>query len=50
MWVQPMPFNRLIDWMTFLKESHGVSATFMDIDKGEQEGTVEIKRLQFVKG
>lgn len=49
-WVQPMPFNRLIDWMTFLKESHGVSATFMDIDKGEQEGTVEIKRLQFVKG
>ncbi|WP_114785870.1 type II secretion system protein M [Vibrio tetraodonis] len=49
-WVQPMPFNRLIDWMTFLKENYGVSATFMDIDKGDQEGTVEIKRLQFVKG
>ena len=49
-WVQPMPFNSLVDWMTFLKEQHGVSATFMDIDKGDQEGTVEIKRLQFVKG
>ena len=48
-WVQPMPFNRLIDWMMFLQEKHGVSATFMDIDKGEQDGTVEVKRLQFVK-
>ncbi|GLT20383.1 type II secretion system protein M [Vibrio zhanjiangensis] len=49
-WVQPMPFNSLIDWMTFLQEKHGISATFVDIDKGAQEGVVEIKRLQFVKG
>ncbi|USD32646.1 MULTISPECIES: type II secretion system protein M [Vibrio] len=49
-WIQPMPFNRLVEWMTFLKEKHAVSATFIDIDKAEQEGVVEIKRLQFVKG
>ncbi|MDN3608554.1 type II secretion system protein M [Vibrio ostreicida] len=49
-WIKPIPFNRFVGWMTFLKEKHGVSVTFMDIDKGDQAGTVEIKRLQFVKG
>lgn len=49
-WITPLPFNRFAEWMTFLQENHGISATFLDIDKGTQEGVVEIKRLQFTKG
>ena len=49
-WIQPMPFNRFVEWLVFLDERHGISATFVDMNKDNQEGMVDIKRLQFVKG
>ncbi|SDH76562.1 general secretion pathway protein M [Vibrio xiamenensis] len=49
-WVQPMPFNRLIDWIAYLRVEQGVNAMFVDLDKGDKEGVVDVKRLQFSKG
>ena len=49
-WITPLPFNRFAEWMAFLQDRHGITATFLDIDKGVQDGVVEIKRLQFTKG
>jgi general secretion pathway protein M len=49
-WVAPMPFNRFIDWLTYLKEKQGIEVEFMDIDRGKEAGVVEINRLQFKRG
>ncbi|WP_045596120.1 type II secretion system protein M [Vibrio vulnificus] len=49
-WVAPMPFNRLVDWLTFLKEKQGIEVEFMDIDRGKESGLVEVNRLQFKRG
>ncbi|MFB9136338.1 type II secretion system protein M [Vibrio sp. AK197] len=49
-WVQPMPFNRLVDWIAYLRQQQGVNAMFVDVDKADTEGMVEVKRLQFIKG
>ncbi|UUM30517.1 type II secretion system protein M [Vibrio japonicus] len=49
-WISPLPFNRFAEWMAFLQDTQGITVTFLDIDKGDQNGVVEIKRLQFTKG
>ncbi|MCA3893595.1 type II secretion system protein M [Vibrio vulnificus] len=49
-WVAPMPFNRLVDWLAFLKEKQGIEVEFMDIDRGKESGLVEVNRLQFKRG
>lgn len=49
-WVAPMPFDRLVDWLTFLKEKQGIEVEFMDIDRGKEPGLVEVNRLQFKRG
>ena len=49
-WVAPMPFNRFVDWLTYLKEKQGIEVEFMDIDRGKEAGVVEINRLQFKRG
>jgi general secretion pathway protein M len=49
-WVAPMPFNQFMNWVTFLQENYGIGVIFLDLDKGTQEGMVEINRLQFGRG
>jgi len=49
-WIQPMDFNRFVDWLAYLQDQQGVSVEFMDIDRGERSGVVEVKRLQFKRG
>lgn len=49
-WVAPMPFNQFMNWVTFLQENYGIGVIFLDLDKGAQEGMVEINRLQFGRG
>lgn len=49
-WVQPLPFNQLVSWLEYLKQNHGVEAQFLDIDKNERVGVVDVKRLQLSKG
>ncbi|MEL7290519.1 MAG: type II secretion system protein M [Pseudomonadota bacterium] len=49
-WVAPMPFNQFVNWLAFLQETHGVGVQFLDIDKAERDGVVEINRLQLGRG
>lgn len=49
-WIKPVPFNQFVDWLRYLKEKQGVEAEFMDIDRSEQSGVIEINRLQFKRG
>ncbi len=48
-WVQPLPFSTLVDWIAHLKEQQGVEVAFLDVDKAERAGVVEVKRLQLSK-
>ncbi len=49
-WINPVSFNQFIDWITYLKEKQGVEVEFMDIDRAESPGVIEINRLQFKRG
>ncbi|CAM2892767.1 type II secretion system protein M [Vibrio ordalii] len=49
-WIQPLPFSKLVDWLAFLKEQQGVDVEFMDINRAQQSGVVEVKRLQLKRG
>ena len=49
-WVAPMPFNQFLNWITFLQETHGIKVVFLDIDKGNQDGMIEVNRLQLGRG
>ena len=45
-WVKPLPFNSLINWLAYLRDAQGIDVQFLDIDKAEVEGMVEVNRLQ----
>ncbi len=49
-WVQPMPFSKLVDWIAYLKEKQGVDVEFIDIQRGKQPGLIEVQRLQLKRG
>ncbi len=49
-WVQPMPFSKLVDWIAYLKEKQGVDVEFIDIQRGKQPGLIEVQRLQLQRG
>ena len=49
-WVKPISFNALVDWLAFLQRHHGVAAQFLDISKTDVEGMVEVNRLQLGRG
>ncbi|MDR9826377.1 type II secretion system protein M [Vibrio sp. FNV 38] len=49
-WVQPIPFQQLLNWITYLKEQQGVEVAFLDVDRTDRDGLVDVKRLQFQVG
>lgn len=49
-WVKPLPFNNLINWIAQIKEQYGVQVLFLDISRAEQSGMVEVNRLQLTRG
>ena len=49
-WVKPLPFNTLINWLAFLRDEHGIDAQFLDVSKTDQAGMVEVNRLQLGRG
>ncbi|WP_117235627.1 type II secretion system protein M [Vibrio maerlii] len=46
-WVQPLSFDQLINWLTFLQEKQGISVAFLDIEETDKPGVIEVNRLQF---
>ncbi len=49
-WIKPLAFNQLVDWLRFLKDQHGIEVEFLDIDRTEKAGMVDVNRLQFKRG
>ncbi|RTZ14596.1 type II secretion system protein M [Vibrio aquaticus] len=49
-WIAPMPFNQFMNWIRYLQETYGIGVVFLDIDKGAQEGLIDVNRLQFGRG
>ncbi len=49
-WIKPLAFNQLIDWLRHLKEQQGIEVEFLDIDRTEQAGMIDVNRLQFKRG
>lgn len=49
-WVKPLPFNTLVNWLAFLKDEHGIDAQFLDVSKADSAGMVEVNRLQLGRG
>ena len=45
-----MPFNKFMAWLAFLQEDYGIGVVFLDLDKGEKEGLIEVNRLQLSRG
>lgn len=49
-WIKPVPFNRFVQWLAYLKDKQGIDVEFMDISGTDKKGVVEIKRLQLKRG
>ncbi|MGD8233936.1 type II secretion system protein M [Vibrio sp. TRT 1302] len=49
-WIAPMPFNQFVSWIAYLQETYGIEVVFLDVDKGAQNGLVEVNRLQLGRG
>ncbi|KLV06124.1 MULTISPECIES: type II secretion system protein M [Photobacterium] len=49
-WVKPVPFNTLVNWLAFLRDEHGIDTQFLDVTKTDRTGMVEVNRLQLGRG
>ncbi|GAA03002.1 type II secretion system protein M [Photobacterium leiognathi] len=49
-WVKPVPFNALLNWLSYLQDNFGIETQFIDISKADQNGMVEVNRLQLGRG
>ncbi|MBV1840030.1 type II secretion system protein M [Photobacterium ganghwense] len=49
-WVKPVPFNTLVNWLSFLRDEHGIDTQFLDVTKTDRTGMVEVNRLQLGRG
>ncbi len=45
-YLQPVPFNKLLSWIYYLKEEQGVDVVFIDMERGDVDGVVNVNRLQ----
>lgn len=46
-WIQPLEFDQLLNWLAYLKQKHGLGVAFLDIEDTDKPGVVEVNRLQF---
>lgn len=44
-WVDPLPFDRLLDWLSALSIQHGIQVESLDIERTESPGVVKVNRL-----
>ncbi len=48
-WIKPLTFDSLIKWLAYLRDKQGVHVQFLDLDKLDIEGMVEVNRLQLTR-
>lgn len=49
-WIKPLAFNQMVDWLRYLREQQGIEVEFLDIDRTDQAGMIDVNRLQFKRG
>ncbi|MFH0272570.1 type II secretion system protein M [Vibrio jasicida] len=49
-WIKPLAFNQMVDWLRYLKEQQGIEVEFLDINRTDQAGMIDVNRLQFKRG
>lgn len=45
-WIQPIPFNQLVNWLAYIQAQQGIDVEFLDLSRTETLGQVEVNRLQ----
>ncbi|MEF1303058.1 type II secretion system protein M, partial [Vibrio owensii] len=41
-WIKPLAFNQMVDWLRYLKEQQGIEVEFLDIDRTDQAGMIDV--------
>lgn len=49
-WIEPVVFNDLLNWLNALDEKYALQVTQIDVSTGEKAGMVEVQRLEFGRG
>ncbi|EPC0821632.1 GspM family type II secretion system protein YghD [Escherichia albertii] len=49
-WIDPVVFNDLLDWLNTLNEKYALRVTQIDVSAGEKPGMVNVQRLEFGRG
>lgn len=44
-WIEPLPFNRLLDWLNNLNHQYGITVDSLDIERSDTPGVVGVNRL-----
>lgn len=48
-WLEPLAFDQLLRWTEHLQDEFGIHVEQLDMVRTEQEGVVEVKRLQLAR-
>ncbi|MGX9417952.1 type II secretion system protein GspM [Vibrio sp. RC27] len=46
-WVEPLRFDTLLDWINTLDRNFGIQVVALDIERSDKPGMVDVRRLQF---
>ncbi|EPE37535.1 general secretion pathway protein M [Candidatus Photodesmus katoptron] len=49
-WIQPVEFNKFIDWITYLRQKQGIKVEYLNINRSIQSGVIEVSNLEFQRG
>ncbi|MDI6998517.1 type II secretion system protein GspM, partial [Klebsiella pneumoniae] len=46
-WIEPVVFNDLLNWLNALDEKYALQVTQIDVSAAEKPGMVNVQRLEF---
>ncbi|GCM38539.1 membrane-anchored secretion pathway M-type protein [Escherichia coli] len=49
-WIDPVVFNDLLNWLNALDEKYALRVTQIDVSAAEKPGMVNVQRLEFGRG
>lgn len=49
-WIEPVVFNDLLNWLNALDEKYALRVTQIDVSAAEKPGMVNVQRLEFGRG
>ena len=49
-WIEPVVFNDLLNWLNALDEKYALRVTQIDVSAAEKPGMVNVQRLELIRG